>query len=70
MCKERDPKGHYLRADNGTIANFTGVSSNYEVPLEPALRLDTASERVDESLERLMHLLLDHLQGGPTLIQG
>lgn len=32
-CIERDPKGLYKKALNGTIRNFTGIDSPYEPPL-------------------------------------
>ena len=32
---ERDPKGLYKKALSGEIANFTGVSDPYEVPVNP-----------------------------------
>ena len=41
-CIERDPKGLYRHAQAGEIPEFTGVSSPYEPPAEPALRLPTA----------------------------
>jgi adenylylsulfate kinase len=62
VCRERDPKGHYAKAENGAIAEFTGVSSPYEAPLAPALRLDTGGEVVEESVDRLVQLVLDHLK--------
>jgi bifunctional enzyme CysN/CysC len=41
-CMRRDPKGLYAKAVRGAIQNFTGVSSPYESPEAPELRLDTA----------------------------
>ena len=61
VCRERDPKGHYAKADSGLIAEFTGVSSPYEPPLAPALSLDTSHERVEDSVSRLTRFLLGHL---------
>ena len=61
VCKTRDPKGHYARAESGTLTSFTGVSSTYESPITPALTLHTDTERNDESLSRLMLVLLSHL---------
>ncbi|WP_018240587.1 sulfate adenylyltransferase subunit CysN [Ensifer sp. BR816] len=40
-CARRDPKGLYEKALAGKIANFTGVSSPYEVPESPELHLKT-----------------------------
>ena len=58
VCQERDPKGHYRKAQNGTLAKFTGVSSPYEPPLDPALSLDTGHECIDKSVNRLIQFLL------------
>lgn len=58
ICRERDPKGMYAKAESGTIAEFTGISSPYEAPLDPSLILDTGNERVEESVNRLTRFLL------------
>ena len=55
VCEQRDPKGLYKRARNGEIANFTGISSPYEEPLEPELRLDL--QTVPASVELIISLL-------------
>ncbi|HEY1074028.1 adenylyl-sulfate kinase [Brevundimonas sp.] len=41
VVEARDLKGLYAKARRGEIANFTGVSSPYEAPLEPDLHLRT-----------------------------
>jgi len=43
VCEARDPKGLYARARGGLIPQFTGVSSPYEAPAAPSLRLDTGA---------------------------
>jgi adenylylsulfate kinase len=57
VCQERDPKGHYARAKLGEISNFTGFSSRYEEPLQPALLLNTDTQDVDESVRQLTALV-------------
>jgi bifunctional enzyme CysN/CysC len=52
-CEARDPKGLYKKARAGEILNFTGLSSPYEVPLNPELRLDTNKQTIDDSLSQL-----------------
>jgi bifunctional enzyme CysN/CysC len=42
VCAARDPKGLYEKAYAGLIPNFTGVSSPYEAPLRPDMRIDTS----------------------------
>lgn len=39
-CEARDPKGLYGKARAGQIPNFTGISSPYEVPPAPDVRID------------------------------
>ena len=56
-CKERDPKGLYEKAERGEIENFTGVSAPYEEPSEPALRLDTETQSVEECADAVIALL-------------
>lgn len=54
VCRERDPKGLYLRADRGELPQFTGVSSPYEPPAEPDLRIETLSCPPAEAAARLL----------------
>jgi bifunctional enzyme CysN/CysC len=42
VCEARDPKGLYVKARAGLIANFTGIDSVYEAPERPELKLDTS----------------------------
>jgi adenylyl-sulfate kinase len=54
VCAQRDPKGLYAGAHAGTVNAFTGVSSAYEVPAEPELRVDASVLSVEECA-RLTH---------------
>lgn len=54
---ERDVKGLYKKALAGEIKNFTGVSDPYEEPLNPELVLDSGTERVEQSLQKLLRTL-------------
>lgn len=57
VCEERDPKGLYQKARAGLIPEFTGVSAPYEVPLQPALTLDTGTLTLDHACDQLfLHL--------------
>lgn len=42
LCRARDPKALYARAERGTIIGLTGVGSGYEAPVTPDLTLPTA----------------------------
>lgn len=57
-CEKRDVKGLYAKARRGEIRNFTGVSAPFEVPLHPALSLDTSILSVEESVNKLLELAL------------
>ena len=50
LCAQRDPKGMYAQARSGKIAQFTGVSSPYEVPASPDLTIDTSRCRVESAV--------------------
>ncbi len=59
-AEKRDPKGLYKKARRGEINNFTGISSPYEAPLNPEIRIDTmrltAAEAADAILRKLKDL--------------
>ncbi len=46
VCKQRDPKGLYAKAEKGEIPNFTGISSPYEAPTTPSLLIDSSTRDV------------------------
>ena len=62
-CEERDPKGLYKRARAGQIPQFTGISSPYEPPQSPDVRLDTTTHSVDECTRQMR----DYLANGGVL---
>jgi len=61
VCRARDPKGLYQRAESGEIANFTGISAPYEEPLSPELVLDTVPEgrTPEDCASRIAALLVE-----------
>lgn len=62
VCMERDPKGLYKKAMDGTITEFTGISSPYEHPLHPELTIHTDKSSVDDAVhtieQHLFHIIL------------
>jgi len=58
-CVSRDPKGLYRKALAGEIKEFTGVSAPYEAPDNPEVILNTAELSVEESVNRVVEVLLD-----------
>lgn len=57
VCEQRDPKHLYEHARKGEVAEFTGITSPYEAPIEPALVIDTSILTQDEAAQRLASLL-------------
>ncbi|HEY9104785.1 adenylyl-sulfate kinase [Chitinimonas sp.] len=60
VCEQRDVKGLYRRARAGEISEFTGISSPYEAPEAPELRLDTAKLDLAACTERVLAVLHEH----------
>lgn len=58
VCEQRDVKGLYARARKGEVKNFTGISAPFESPENPALTLDTSVLSLEESVNRLLNLIL------------
>jgi bifunctional enzyme CysN/CysC len=61
ICEARDPKGHYRKARAGEIAGFTGISNDYEAPLEPQLVVDTGALSIDECVAAVLQYIDDHV---------
>lgn len=58
-CERRDVKGLYARARRGEIKDFTGISAPFEVPQQPALTIDTSVLTLEESVNRVLSLILN-----------
>lgn len=57
VCEERDPKGHYKKAREGVIPEFTGVSAPYEAPVQPEIALRTDRQSLEECVASLLAYL-------------
>lgn len=53
-CIKRDPKGNYKKALSGQIAQFTGVSDNYEEPDNPEIVVETDKEDISQCTNRII----------------
>ncbi|MYZ47056.1 sulfate adenylyltransferase subunit CysN [Propylenella binzhouense] len=60
LCRQRDPKGLYARADAGEIKNFTGIDSPYEEPEAPELHLRTAEGAPETMADAIIAYLEAH----------
>jgi sulfate adenylyltransferase len=58
-CERRDRKGLYAKARQGIVKDFTGISSPYEEPVAPELRIDTERISVDDAVNQVWHLLTE-----------
>lgn len=58
-CIKRDTKGLYKKAIAGEIKNFTGISQDYEEPLNPELVLNTETESLKECVEKVIDYLVE-----------
>ncbi|MEO0794881.1 MAG: adenylyl-sulfate kinase [Verrucomicrobiota bacterium] len=61
-CQERDPKGLYKKVQAGQVKQFTGKDSGFEEPASPALIIDTETETIAESVERLLAYVLPRIE--------
>ena len=58
ICEKRDPKGMYLKARNGEISNFTGISSPYETPKNPELHIVNNNITIDDASNQIIEYLI------------
>ena len=52
----------YKKARNAEIVNFTGISSEYEKPLNPDITIDTTGMTMEESVEYIWSELKKYLK--------
>ena len=61
-CERRDVKGLYKKARAGEIKNFTGISSPFEPPLNPALTISTFEKSIEKSGDELFNFILPKIK--------
>ena len=57
VCEARDVKGLYAAARSGTISNFTGLGSSYEIPLKPDLIVDSGTSEISDCVKEILKRL-------------
>jgi adenylylsulfate kinase len=57
ICRKRDPKGLYKKAQEGKVTNLTGPQDPYETPINPELVVNTEHEPADVSAGKVLELL-------------
>tara|TARA_B100000900_G_C20378903_1_gene633682 strand:- start:130 stop:753 length:624 start_codon:yes stop_codon:yes gene_type:complete len=59
VCEARDTKGLYKKARLGEIKEFTGISSPYEAPHEPNIKVETGSLNLKDSVQQIINYLTE-----------
>ncbi len=59
VVEKRDVKGLYKKARAGEIKNFTGISSPYEPPANPEIRIGTVGLTPEEAAEEILRFLVE-----------
>ena len=57
ICEERDVKGLYAKARSGQLPNFTGISSPFENPQNPEIRIDTTISSPESAADIIIDFL-------------
>jgi len=58
VCRRRDPKGLYAKADQGKVLNLTGRDQPYEAPEDPDLVLRTVELTAEQAADRVVELVM------------
>ena len=58
VAEQRDVKGLYAKARAGSIKNFTGIDSPYEIPEQAEVVIDTRDKSPSEAAEALVSRIL------------
>jgi len=53
-CETRDRKGLYLKAKEGKLPHFTGISDPYEVPEKPEVAFDTTDVSIEDACNQII----------------
>lgn len=62
LCESRDVKGLYKKARSGELADFTGVSAPFEIPVNPDIYINTLSKTPAESANELFELVIPKIK--------
>ena len=57
VCRHRDPKGLWKRADKGEITNLPGADAQYEAPISPEAHVVTTDLSPAEAANQVLHQL-------------
>ena len=57
VCESRDIKGLYLKAREGIISDFTGVTSPFETPESPSITVNTETTNIENCTKKIISYL-------------
>ncbi|MBE0637951.1 MAG: adenylyl-sulfate kinase [Bacteroidales bacterium] len=58
VCEQRDTKGLYKKAREGTITNFTGLDSPFEPPKNADVEVDTSILSISSCIDKILNIVL------------
>jgi adenylylsulfate kinase len=61
-CEKRDVKGLYAKARAGEISNFTGISSPFEEPENPTVKVPTHELSLEEGVDKIRAALTEKIK--------
>ncbi|MBK2267772.1 adenylyl-sulfate kinase [Francisella philomiragia] len=59
-CENRDPKGLYKKARAGEIADFTGLTSPYQKPVNPEIHIKTQAKSIKDCAGQIFDYLVSN----------
>jgi adenylylsulfate kinase len=62
ICEKRDVKGLYAKARRGEVPYFTGISSPFEEPLLPEIKVNTATEELESCVNKILSITLNRVK--------
>jgi len=65
VCRTRDPKGLYARAEQGVLTGMTALDAPYEPPENPDLTIDTSTRSPEACAGLLLSQILPMLKRQP-----
>jgi len=61
-CKARDVKGMYKQARKGELESFTGITSPYEIPINPQLIIQTERLNLQQCADLLLNTISERIK--------
>ena len=57
ICEERDVKGLYQKSRAGNLTNLSGIGSDYEIPENAEIIIDTSRTSIQAAIEQIQKLI-------------